>query len=82
MQYFDYGSGENYKELLEKVKSAYPKIETVRNKAYGVMVCDIQKPLNEKEIEILKTIFLGSTVMAGVKALHREELKHCAVYCI
>ena len=59
MQYFDYGSGENYKELLEKVKSAYPRIETVRNNAYGVMVCDIQKPLNEKEIEILKDYFAG-----------------------
>ena len=59
MQYFDYGSGENYKELLEKVKSAYPRIETVRNKAYGVMVCDIQKPLNEKEFEILKDYFSG-----------------------
>ena len=35
MQYFNYGSRENYKELLEKVKSAYPRIETVRNKAYG-----------------------------------------------
>ena len=59
MQYFNYGSRENCKELLEKVKSAYPRIETVRNKAYGVMVCDIQKPLNEKEIEILKDYFAG-----------------------
>ena len=31
MQYFNYGSRENYKELLEKVKSANPRIETVRN---------------------------------------------------
>lgn len=82
MQYFNYGSRENYKELLEKVKSAYPRIETVRNKAYGVMVCDIQKPLNEKEIEILKDYLPGSIVTAGVRALLREELKHCAVYCI
>ena len=59
MHYFAYGSRENYKELLEKVKSAYPRIETVRNKAYGVMVCNIQKPLNEKEIEILKDYFSG-----------------------
>ena len=36
MQYFNYGSRENYKELLEKVKSAYPRIETVRR---GVSLC-------------------------------------------
>ena len=59
MQYFNYGSREIYKDLLEKVTAAYPRIETVGDKAYGVMVCDIEKPLADQEIEILKDYFNG-----------------------
>ncbi len=36
MHYFGYGNDDI--ELLEKVKSAYPKIETVGENAYGVKV--------------------------------------------
>ncbi|MFR8713181.1 MULTISPECIES: hypothetical protein [Lachnospirales] len=59
MHYFAYGSREIYKDLLEKVTAAYPRVETVRDKAYGVMVCDIEKPLTDQEIKILKDYFNG-----------------------
>ncbi len=38
MHYFEYGDNI---ELLEKVKSEYPKIETLRENVYGVMECKI-----------------------------------------
>lgn len=59
MHYFAYGSRETQKDLLKKVTAAYPRIETVGDKAYGVMVCDIEKPLTDQEIEILKDYFNG-----------------------
>ena len=59
MHYFAYGSRETQKDLLKKVTAAYPRVETVRDKAYGVMVCDIEKPLTDQEIEILKDYFNG-----------------------
>ena len=59
MHYFAYGSREIHKNLLKKVTAAYPRIETVGEKAYGVMVCDIEKPLTDQEIKILKDYFSG-----------------------
>ena len=59
MHYFAYGSREIHKDLLKKVTAAYPRIETVGDKAYGVMVCDIEKPLTDQEIKILKDYFNG-----------------------
>ena len=35
MHYFAYGSREIHKDLLEKVTAAYPRIETVGDKAYA-----------------------------------------------
>ena len=49
-----FGYGDDYIELLEKVKSAYPKIETVGENAYGVMECEISEKLNDNDIKILK----------------------------
>lgn len=59
MHYFAYGSREPQKDLMKKVTAAYPRVETVGGKAYGVMVCDIEKTLTDQEIEILKDYFNG-----------------------
>ena len=56
MHYFGYGDD---MELLEKVKSAYPKIETIGENAYGVMECEISEKLNDNDIKILKEYFGG-----------------------
>ena len=50
MHYFAYGSREPQKDLLKKVTAAYPRVETVGDKAYGVMVCDIEKPLTDQDV--------------------------------
>ena len=57
MHYFGYGDDDI--ELLEKVKSAYPKIETIGDNAYGVMECEISEKLNDYDIKKLKKYFGG-----------------------
>ncbi|MFR8713203.1 hypothetical protein [Anaerotignum lactatifermentans] len=46
MHYFAYGSREIHKDLLQKVTAAYLRAETVGDKAYSVMVCDIENPIS------------------------------------
>ena len=82
MHYFAYGSREIYKDLLEKVTAAYPRIETVGDKAYGVMVCDIEKPLTDQEIEILKDYFNGQYSDGWGEGFAQTgiETKHGVIY--
>lgn len=53
-KYFVYGNGEDDKSIIEKVISAYSIIETINKKAYTVIVCDIKKPLTEKDNKVFK----------------------------
>ena len=73
MHYFAYGSREIYKDLLEKVTAAYPRIETVGDKAYGVMVCDIEKPLTDQEIEIRKLWGVAECRVIGALSTHELD---------
>lgn len=59
MDSFLWGSRQAQVSVYEKVKSALPKIEVVKDKAYAVTECRTTAKLAADEIEVLKDFFTG-----------------------